>query len=399
VGLLALPRYLGRRAYLLLPLTAAGLGAAYAAQGDSPLLAAGAGVGLAFSMLLSLPLEWRGRRLRDAPSVASELGLPVLSAVGRFKPGHASVFPEASNRNAVECFHSLAATIRSDVPEHSALLVTSASPEEGKSTTAADLATALARAGTTVTLVDADFRWSSLRNSGGTLSPGLAGVLQDDECSLESALLPTGEANLKLLPAGDLPAEPVAALGSRRLAEVFRSLKQNSGFIVVDSPPVLEVADALILAGQADATLLVVRAGKRRRLLRKALAVLATANVQPMGVVLNRAGKRAVAEALRDGEARHRPALQPAAAAPLPTPEAATAPAAAAAAQVASSNGTARAEAAEESSEADASQAVASLGKTSTLTPAELKEAVGQLLADVQRAQELLRDLESTDAA
>ena len=141
------------------------------------------------------------------------------------------------------------------------ILVTSAQPQEGKSFNAVNLAVALAEAGQTVLLIDADLRRSSCHRAFGLEPPrvGLSSVLYRG-LPPEVALLTTGVPNLTFLPAGPRPPDPSALLSSDRTRGLLAGLRERFPWVIIDSPPVLAVSDATVLASLADGVLLVVRA-------------------------------------------------------------------------------------------------------------------------------------------
>ena len=166
------------------------------------------------------------------------------------------------------------------------LLVTSTGPEEGKTTTLANLAVTIAQTGSLVTLVDCDLRKPSLHDLFGLpAEPGLTNVL------LGSETIPyheSGIENLRVLPAGPLPPNPSEMLGSRRMSEVIVQLKGEADYVLFDTPPVVIVTDAAVLATRVDGVLLVVSAGKtRRELAQRAKGLLDKVNAPLLGVVLN----------------------------------------------------------------------------------------------------------------
>lgn len=166
------------------------------------------------------------------------------------------------------------------------LLVTSTGPEEGKTTTLANLAVTIAQTGSQVTLVDCDLRKPSLHDLFGLSSePGLTNVLLGaDEIPYQNC----GIENLRILTAGPLPPNPSEMLGSRRMSEVIVQLKSEADYVLFDTPPVVIVTDAAVLATRVDGVLLVVSAGKtRRELAQRAKSLLDKVNAPLLGVVLN----------------------------------------------------------------------------------------------------------------
>lgn len=168
------------------------------------------------------------------------------------------------------------------------IVVTSAAPQEGKTTTAANLAVTLAREGLKVLIVDCDLRRARLHKLFRTgKSPGLAQVVQD-QISLEDAIRATPIPGLSILPAGLLPPGPTDLLTGRKMRALLDRLTSEYDRIVLDAPPVLALADAAILGGMADGVLLVVRAGKTERTAtEQAYRQLALVGAKLVGAVLN----------------------------------------------------------------------------------------------------------------
>lgn len=179
-------------------------------------------------------------------------------------------------------FSSLDKAIRS-------MVVTSAAPEEGKSTTLANLAVTIAQSGKKVILVDCDLRRPSLNqifNARG--APGFTDMMRDDALMSKPPLQDTAVANLRLLASGTIPPNPSELLASRRMGEVIAALQALADMVLFDAPPVVAVTDAAVLANKVDAVLLVVSAGKtKREHAKKAKALLEKVNAHLIGTVLN----------------------------------------------------------------------------------------------------------------
>lgn len=279
-----------RRSWLLFPSVAIGAGAGYALAGLSPVMAGGAALGLAPAVAAGLALDYRGHKLRTPTDVRRRFDLETLGAIGRFRSSEDSALPADEFPDALQAYKELAASLRTrGGHELRTLLVTSAGPEEGKSTTAANLATILATQGHKVVLVDGDMRWSALRSTNTRASSlGLSGLLLNYVHTPQLAVVRTNEPNLYLLPAGILPPHPEALLAQPRLGDIVASLRTMADYVIFDSPPVLEAADAGLIARNVDATVMVVNAGRSRsRDVDKALRVLAQADARPLGAVLN----------------------------------------------------------------------------------------------------------------
>jgi len=170
------------------------------------------------------------------------------------------------------------------------VLVTSAGPAEGKSTTLANLAVVTAESGTRVLAVDCDLRRANLHTLFGLdNTEGLTNfILAEGTGPLPAQ--PTGVPNLQVLTTGPLPPNPSELLASRQMARVLDVLRDAADLVLFDAPPVVAVTDAAILAPRMDGVLLVVDAGTTRRdWARRARAQLEKVNARLLGVVLNNA--------------------------------------------------------------------------------------------------------------
>jgi non-specific protein-tyrosine kinase len=169
------------------------------------------------------------------------------------------------------------------------MVVTSAAPEEGKSTTLANLAVTIAQAGKRVIVVDCDLRRPSLhRVFNAKNAPGFTDMMRDDALMKNPPLQETRVPTLQLLASGTLPPNPSELLASRRMSEVIAALQQHADIVLFDAPPVIAVTDAAVLASKVDAVLLVVSAGKtKREHAKKAKALIDKVNAHLIGIVLN----------------------------------------------------------------------------------------------------------------
>lgn len=168
------------------------------------------------------------------------------------------------------------------------LLVTSSGPEEGKSTTIANLAITIAQTGSRVILVDCDLRRPSQHRIFGLHNNfGLTNLVLD-EAREDLFAQETSVPNLRLLSAGPLPPNPSELLGSRRMEEIVKLLLHDADMILFDTPPVIAVTDAAVLARKVDGVLLVIKASQTKRdHARKARQQLDRVNANLIGVVLN----------------------------------------------------------------------------------------------------------------
>lgn len=170
------------------------------------------------------------------------------------------------------------------------IMVTSALPEEGKSTTALNLAAVLSQLGKRVLLVDADLRRPRLHRALAlSADRGATTYLSGLEDALESLVQPTDLEGLDLLASGPVPPNPAELLNSERFASLAEeALSAGYDHVVFDSAPVLSVSDPVLVASASDVSILVVRAHRTpRESVRLAVEKFAQARLRPVGVVLN----------------------------------------------------------------------------------------------------------------
>jgi succinoglycan biosynthesis transport protein ExoP len=253
----------------------------------------GAVVGLLLAIGLVLLIEALDDRLRTAEEVVARVGSPVLGAVPYAKelskPAEATMLSRRTSA-VVEAYRTLRINLRFlslDRPLRT-LLVTSSVKGEGKSTTAANLAAAFAASGVRTILVSGDLRWPSthrffgLQNSVGVVDAVLP------EVALEALLQTNQLPNLRVLAAGLVPPNPTEILGSERFAYILEVLKVASDLVIIDSPPLLGVADASALASRVDGVLLVVNFKEANRsALDHATEQLRKAGGRLLGTALN----------------------------------------------------------------------------------------------------------------
>jgi capsular exopolysaccharide synthesis family protein len=169
------------------------------------------------------------------------------------------------------------------------IMVTSALPQEGKTTTSINCAVVLAQKGIRVLLIDADLRRPSIHKTLGMgprsgLSNVLTGSATLQQAITRSPTLP----NLDVLPAGTPPPNPAELLASSNMRDVLQELRGQYDHIVVDTPPTLSVTDAVVLSPRADAIVLVIRSGQTtKQALRRSRDILMQVNAKVSGVLLN----------------------------------------------------------------------------------------------------------------
>lgn len=172
------------------------------------------------------------------------------------------------------------------------LMLTSAGPGEGKSTTTANLAVAYAQADKKVLVIDADLRKPTMHHTFmKTNRWGLSNVVSGQSAPAE-VIVETDIHNLFLMPSGPVPPNPSEMLASKRMTAMIEELKGVFDMIIIDTPPALAVTDAQVVATKVDGVLLVIDYGKvKREAAIKVKANLEHVNARLLGVVLNNVDK------------------------------------------------------------------------------------------------------------
>ena len=208
-------------------------------------------IGLFVGVCLALMQEFLDDRINSVDEATRVLGLPALGSVPALSAADAHLLPQMQGLDpASESYRVLRTNIHFatvDAPART-LMVTSASPGEGKSTTAANLAIALADAGSRVLLVDADLRRPKLAEYMGLEGAvGLTDALIG-RADLTDVIQPWGKNKLYFLPAGSIPPNPSELLGSARMETILKEFNRSFNVVIFDTPPLLPVTDAAILA-------------------------------------------------------------------------------------------------------------------------------------------------------
>jgi capsular exopolysaccharide synthesis family protein len=260
----------------------------------------GALLGLLLGISAAFMREFLDDTAKDVAKLEHETQLPVLGIIpdsSETAPSILGNMPIRSPRSSVaEAFRTLRTALhflqRDKQPQAAGiLLITSANASEGKSTAASNLACTYAHAGNRVLIIDADLRKPSLHK---TLdiqaSTGLADYLSGKQNDPNKLILPTDIDNLYMIPAGHLPDDPAELLSSVRMQTLLATARKEFDQIILDAPPVLGLADALVLASLSSSTLVTVRAGKTRMgSLKNALKRLRQSQAPVAGLLLNRA--------------------------------------------------------------------------------------------------------------
>lgn len=250
-------------------------------------LVLGAVVGMIFGIGIAFFLEYLDTSVKSLEDVERYLQVPVLAVI----PKDVGVLHKQSGMSPdAEAYRILRTNIEFNRknPEDNAITVVSGGAGEGKSTTLVNLAYICAQGGYTTLMIDADLRRPRLHTFFDiNNSVGLTNYLTT-ELMLEDVILQTPVDNLYFMPSGILPADAAGILNSRRMSELIQDVKQRFDLVLVDSPPILGVSDASVLASEVDLTMIVVQHRKlpRNMLLRVKQAV-ENVGGNVIGVVLN----------------------------------------------------------------------------------------------------------------
>ena len=250
-------------------------------------LSLGAAVGLIFGISIAFFLEYLDTSVKSLEDVERYLQVPVLAVI----PKDVGTLHKQSGMSPdAEAYRILRTNIEfnRNNPEDNAITIVSGGAGEGKSTTLVNLAYVCAQGGYTTLMIDSDLRRPTLHTFFDiNNSVGLTNYLTTD-LMLEDVILQTPVDNLYFLPSGILPADAAGILNSRRMSELVQDVKQRFDLILVDSPPILGVSDASVLASEVDLTIVVVQHRKLpRNMLMRVKAAVENVGGQVIGVVLN----------------------------------------------------------------------------------------------------------------
>jgi non-specific protein-tyrosine kinase len=259
-------------------------------------------LGLLGALGIVFLLEHLDDTVKSSQDVEEVSGLPTLGLITKMRGGkeRGEIYRLATLLEhlgpVAEAYRSLRTSIDFagvDAPVRT-LLVTSAGPDEGKTTTAANLGVVFAQAGRRTIVLDADFRKPGIHRIFDLPNArGLSDLLRSDATSLEEVTQATEQEHLFVITTGPLPPNPAELLGSHRMKTILSRISGSASLVIIDSPPLQAVTDAVLLSSYTDGTLLVVDAGRTHRgAVRHGLEALGQAGARVLGVALNRLKER-----------------------------------------------------------------------------------------------------------
>ncbi|MCY1074466.1 GumC family protein [Archangium lansingense] len=251
-------------------------------------------LGLLGGVAVVLGLEVLDASVASRADVEEKLGLAFIGAMPPLKPedgGPADLFIHRHPRSpAAEMCRAIRTNLLFMSPDKPfrTVVVSSAGPAEGKSTVVINLGMVMAQTGTRVLLMDTDMRRPRLHKAFGVPDDVGVSSLVVGEGSLERAIKSTDVPNLFVLPCGPLPPNPAELLHTRAFSELLGKLRERFDCILLDSPPLGPVSDALVLSKQTDGILLVLKAGvTQREQAKRAIRSLRDVKARVIGALLN----------------------------------------------------------------------------------------------------------------
>jgi capsular exopolysaccharide synthesis family protein len=255
-------------------------------------------VGLILALGLIFLREYLDDTLKSPDDVEASTGLPTLGTIIRMKGDKgrkamyrlvAMLYPLSPEAEAYRTLRTNIEFASVDKPART-ILVTSAIPGEGKTTTAANLAVVFAQTGHATLLVDADLRRAHVHKMLGLHNDtGLTNLIRSDDVQLPDVIQATEQEHLSVLTSGPHPPNPAELLRSSRMRTILERLVGSYEFVIIDSPPLQAVTDAAIVSSIVDGTVLVVDAGSTRRgAVQNGHAAVVKGGGRILGVTLNR---------------------------------------------------------------------------------------------------------------
>lgn len=249
-------------------------------------------LGLAIGVGLAFLLESLDESIRSPEDVEKKLGLPLLGTIPKLDKNTTPVVALADPRSGFsEAYYSVRTALQFSTNEGvpSSLVVTSARPSEGKSTSSTAIAQHFARLGSRVLLIDSDLRNPSLHKvMSAENTYGFSNYLTGG-MSLIQLAQETNIPGLSFIPCGPMPPNPAELLGAAKLGAMLKEARAHYDVVLIDAPPVMGLADAPLLASAAAGTILVVEAGGTgRKLAKSAIRRLLVGNAHLLGILLTK---------------------------------------------------------------------------------------------------------------
>ncbi|MGZ8637341.1 MAG: polysaccharide biosynthesis tyrosine autokinase, partial [Actinomycetota bacterium] len=259
-------------------------------------------LGLALGIGLAFVRERLDERLRGREDLEQQVGAPALVTIPKYRTRRRKgqrerlIALDEPKGSVSESYRALRTTVQFLAEQAGArsIMIASAIDQEGKTTTAANLAVVLAQAGKRVILLSGDLRKPKLNRffnnnftGGAATERGLTNVIAGD-IAMQDAIRPSGIENLRLVLSGPISGSPAEVAASERMAKLLGALRDGADFTIIDTAPLLLVTDALAMAPNVDAVLLVASAETDRGSVARARVELDQVGANVIGAVLNK---------------------------------------------------------------------------------------------------------------
>jgi len=256
-------------------------------------LLTGLGLGLIAGLAAAVALEYLYDTIKSRDDVRNKLGLACLGAIPK-TAGQESFIEELKDPRSVvsEAYSAVVASLRFSTEEGlpKTLVVTSTRSGEGKSSSALAVAQNFARRGASVLLIDSDLRKPAFKAASDKV--GLTRLLTGEDEAARSHIVPTQFSDLWLMPSGPLPPNPADLLSTGRFHEILGEVTSHFDIVIIDAPPVIGLADSLLLASVAANVLFVVESGKTRtKAAIEALRMLGATGAHILGATLSKSAE------------------------------------------------------------------------------------------------------------
>ena len=252
-------------------------------------------LGLFGGVAIAFLLEYLDTTIKSQEDVEDAVGLPFLGVIPSFtadEPEPTSelftyTYPKSSITESIRSIRTNILFSAAEAPLKK-LLVTSAGPQEGKSTTVINLGIIFAQGGKRVLIVDSDLRRPRIHKAFNvTRDRGLTNLIMN-EAKPEQVIVNTKVPNLSVIPCGPIPPNPSELLGLTRMQEIIDELGHQFDIILFDSPPIVAVTDAVVLSKKVDGVVLIIKAGRTTsEMVLKAKKQLTDVTAHILGAVLN----------------------------------------------------------------------------------------------------------------